>query len=77
MKNPFIFEVGRVSTAAGPVVAVGVNRGTVTINAGGQFTAAEAEEFAQLFVRACWQAAAQTDELERGARMKRISEFRR
>jgi hypothetical protein len=81
-KDPFVREIGQVSDAGGFPLPVGIHRGSVIIGDPQEGTswaldATQAEEFARLFVRACWEAAADTDALERGARMRRISEFRR
>lgn len=57
--NP-IREVGRVEDADGIEVAFCVDRGLVRLEVGSsivQFGAGEAEEFAQMFLRACWEAA--------------------
>jgi hypothetical protein len=53
--------LGRVDDADGFAVSVGVYNGTVTVGDEFpyRFTQAQAEEFAQLFVRACWEAARQ------------------
>jgi len=53
--------LGQVDDADGVAVFVGVYNGTVTIGDmfPYRFTQAQAEEFAQLFVRACWEAGRQ------------------
>lgn len=53
--------LGQVDDADGFAVFVGVYNGTVTVGDKFpyRFTQAQAEEFAQLFVRACWVAARQ------------------
>ena len=53
--------LGRIEDADGFAVSVGVYNGTVTIGDmfPYRFTQAQAEEFAQLFVRACWEAGRQ------------------
>lgn len=67
--DPHVREVGRLADEAERQVIVGICHGTVTLRTPGTRTdgavmldAARAEEFAQLFVSACWQAAAQCDE---------------
>jgi hypothetical protein len=81
MSDPYVREVGQVDDAGGFPLPVGIHRGSVIIGDPKEGTswaldAEQAEAFARLFVRACWEAAAQTDALDRAARMKRISEFK-
>lgn len=51
--------LGQVEDADGSTVSVGTYNGTVTIGEmfPYRFTRAQAEELAQLFVRACWEVA--------------------
>jgi hypothetical protein len=58
--------VGQVEDMDGMPVKVGVDYDAVTIQAWGapiRFQSAAAEEFAQLYVSACWQAARQAGEM--------------
>ena len=56
MADPYVREVGRVTDGyLSGSWAVGVDYDTVKAGPM-QFTLSEAEEFAQLFVRACWEA---------------------
>lgn len=66
MSDPWVREIGRVVDEQGRMVIVGVDYDTVTLRTlrtrtSGAVTLAswKAEEFAQLYVSACWQAAAQ------------------
>jgi hypothetical protein len=57
-------EVGRVTSLDGDELAVGTSYDTVTLGYPEleplwRLTSSQAEEFAQLFVSACWEAAAQ------------------
>jgi hypothetical protein len=73
-------EIGRVTDGQGNVVIVGTDGARVTLQTHGgvvDLTGDLAEELGQKFIAACWRAAAQTDVVDRAARMKRISEFRR
>jgi hypothetical protein len=54
--NPMVYEVGQVSTLEGMRIHVGVDHDSVRIRGGGLLSPAQAEVFAQLFVRAVWQA---------------------
>lgn len=61
MPDPYVRTVGSVEDMDGVMCPVGVDYDTVTIGFPGcllpyRFTAAQAEEFAHLFVSACWQA---------------------
>lgn len=62
MTDGYIRAIGTVTDMNGSAVRVGVDYDTVTISTGllspACFTQAQAEEFAQLFVSACWQAGA-------------------
>jgi hypothetical protein len=65
MSDPHVREVDHIETDDG-TVSVGVDHGAVAVYIGGwlsadgvRLTRGQAEEFAQLFVRACWEAAAQ------------------
>ena len=63
--DPLVLEVGDLEPCADPdeLLVVGVDHGAVTVQLGNwpriTLTSSEAEEFARLFVRACWLAAAQ------------------
>jgi len=70
-------ETGRLTDLDGSDIVLGIDRGRVVIDYGPPLSRDQAEAFGQLFVRACWEAAAQTDMIERADAMKRISEFRR
>ena len=60
MSNPYVRPVGDMQDHDGMTVIVGVDYGTVTIEPGQiRLSAERAEEFAGLFVRACWEAARQ------------------
>jgi hypothetical protein len=58
--DPYVREVGRLAGVDGSTVTVGVNYDSVSIGAGrglvAQLTRTQAEEFAHLFVAACWEA---------------------
>jgi hypothetical protein len=61
MSDPHVRRVGEVFDVDERPVIVGVDYDTVSIGAGGaevHLEAAACEELAQLFVSACWQAAA-------------------
>jgi hypothetical protein len=60
MSDPNVRPVGDMQDNDGMPVIFGVDYGTVTINPGDvRLSAERAEEFAQLLVRACWEAARQ------------------
>ncbi|MCW2898845.1 MAG: hypothetical protein JWO67_1110 [Streptosporangiaceae bacterium] len=65
MADPYVREVGHVVDMDGVYVTLGVDYDAVTLKgglsriAGARFNAAQAEEFAQLFVSAVWQAGQQ------------------
>jgi hypothetical protein len=65
MSDPHEHEVGRMVDADKSLAVIGADHGLVTVTAGGwaagpvRLTPAQAEKFAQLFIRACWEAAAQ------------------
>jgi hypothetical protein len=66
MPDPYVREVGHIDTGTDGIVSVGVDYDTVAIYFAGwlsadgvRLTSSQAEDFAQLFVSACWQAAAQ------------------
>jgi hypothetical protein len=62
MSGESVREVGTVADAFGLVAGVGVDRGAVTVRVGARNLVLEqeaAEEFARLFVHACWEAAQQ------------------
>jgi hypothetical protein len=62
MADPYVREIGIVTDMDGFAVRVGVDYDSVTLKASSlpgpfaRLTQAQAEEFAQLFVSACWQA---------------------
>jgi hypothetical protein len=57
MADPYVREVGSVTSLGQHQLRVGVDYDTVTV-AGYLLNAHAAEEFAQLFTAACWEAAA-------------------
>lgn len=64
MSEPYIREVGRVADKEGREVIVGIGYGTVTLrtlrtrtSGAMELTGDLAEDFSQLFISACWQAA--------------------
>jgi hypothetical protein len=60
MSDPNVRVVGDMQDHDGMTVIVGVDYGTVTIEPGEiRLSAERAGEFAQLLVRACWEAARQ------------------
>ena len=65
MSDPFVREIGDLEPCADPddLLVIGAGRGAVTIQLGNSpritLTSSEAEEFARLFIRACWLAARQ------------------
>ena len=61
MADQWVSEVGSIESIHGYELIVGVDYDCVTI-AGHVFSLSELEGFAQLFVRACWQASAQQAE---------------
>jgi hypothetical protein len=66
MSGPRVRPVGTLYDLDGMPVKIGVDYDAVTIEAHGtpiRFQSAAAEEFAQLFVSACWQAARQAGEM--------------
>jgi glucose dehydrogenase len=68
MADPYARTIGTVTDMDGCPVPVGVDYDAVTIGpcltgTGIIFTQAQAEEFAQLFVSACWQAGAQSRQM--------------
>lgn len=65
MTDPHIREIGRVHSVTGAPVAIGIDYGAVSV-AGHTLSRAEAEEFAHLFVAACWEAAHDTHPVVRG-----------
>ena len=58
MSDDDVRAIGEVTCAHGAPLIVGVYRGHVNI-AGRMLDEEQAGEFAQLFIRACWEAAAQ------------------
>ena len=71
MADPYGREVGRMTDLDGMTVILGLDYDSVTIHAG-TFTpgggirleSLQADEFAQLYSRACWEAGAQAARLE-------------
>jgi hypothetical protein len=60
MSDPNVRPVGDMQDHDGMTVTVGAGYGTVTIEPGEiRLSAERTEEFMQLFVRACWEAARQ------------------
>jgi len=58
-RSPYIREVGRLQDMDGIPIVLGVDYDTVTIQAADlpvQLTRDQAEEFAQIYVSACWEA---------------------
>jgi hypothetical protein len=69
MSDPRVRRTGEVYDIGDRAVIVGVDHDTVSIQVGGMqacLTSSQAEEFAQLFVAACWEAATQAGELAAG-----------
>lgn len=63
-KDPFVREIGRLADDAGRILIVGVSYGGVTLrtlhtrtSGAVELSPALAEEFAQLYLSACWAAA--------------------
>ena len=66
MADPYVREIGRLTEIDGMYVSIGVDYDSVTVQVGGvkaTLTQPHAEEFAQLFVSACWQAGAQARQM--------------
>ncbi len=61
MGDPYVRETGRMLDSSGSLIRFGVDHDTVTIKHGPVNTLgpAQAEDFARLFVAACWEAARQ------------------
>jgi hypothetical protein len=63
--DPRVREIGRMVDAEKSLAVIGVDHGKVTVTAGGwaagpvRHTREQSEKFLQLYVRACWEAAAQ------------------
>jgi hypothetical protein len=60
MSDPYVRETGRIEDMDGNVMAVSVNYDCVVLgdpDTGFVLTAAMCEEFASLFIAACWEAA--------------------
>lgn len=58
--DPRVRQVGRFEDMHGTTVIVGVDYDAITVSVGltpATLTRAQAEEFAQLFIAACWEAA--------------------
>jgi hypothetical protein len=67
MADPLVREIGRIEDMDGVPLAVGVDRGTVTIGMGDddtpwQLTVEQADDLAGLLITALWQAARQAGE---------------
>ena len=65
--DPHVREIGRLQDGQGRIVIIGVDYDTVTLrtlrtrtSGAVTLTSTEAEEFAQLYLAACWQAARQS-----------------
>jgi len=66
MADQYVREVGRVKDMDDMPLDVGVDYDSVTLGWPGRqrrLTSAQAEEFAQLFVSACWQAGVQARQM--------------
>ena len=61
MADQWVSWVGHVEDIDGVPLGIGVDYDCVTIG-GCRFSLSECDQFAQLFVRACWQASAQQAE---------------
>ena len=75
--DPYVREIGRLTDGQGRIIAVGVDHGTVTLcTASGGITLAsvQAEDFARLYVSACWQAARQAATLAQSAELRAAAE---
>jgi hypothetical protein len=59
VSDPHVREVGRLTDLDGSDIVLLVDYNRVVIDYGPPLTQDQAEEFARLFVRACWEAAAQ------------------
>jgi hypothetical protein len=67
MPDQYIRAVGHVDDLDGLAVTVGVDYDSVTIRAGKElirFESLQADEFAALYNRACWEAGAQSARME-------------
>ena len=70
MADPYVREVASLYDLDGPPVTVGVDYDAVTIRSGGWLTRLDrmqAEAFAQLFIAACWEAAANAERMRQEA----------
>ena len=72
--DPFVREVGRIMDDAGREIILGVDYGTVTLrtlrtrtSGAVELSPVLAEEFAQLYLSACWAAARDGEQLLAGA----------
>lgn len=65
MANPHVWEVGSVTSLDGVPVHVGVDYDSVVIRGATsvRLSREQAETFSQLWVRACWEAGRQAQEL--------------
>jgi hypothetical protein len=71
MPDPMVREIGRVTDIDGDNAIIGVDYETVTIDAALcplRFDAAQQEDFARLFVSACWAAGYNKARMEEDAR---------
>lgn len=66
MANEYVREIGIVEDIDGVPLDVGVDYDTVTV-CDRKLARTQAEEFAQLFVAACWEAAANSERLKETA----------
>jgi hypothetical protein len=67
MAEPSVREIGSFYDGAGLALRVGVDHHTVTIEMPGRtyrLTATDAEDFARMFISACWQAAEQAGRMK-------------
>jgi hypothetical protein len=68
MGDPYVREVGQVEELEDAVVYVGVDYDAVSVDLGralARFTRTQAEEFARIFVAACWEAGANSERMRR------------
>jgi hypothetical protein len=66
MPDPSVLEVGQLADIDGAHIDIGVDYDTVTV-AGYRFDADGCEEFAKLFVRACWMAGVNAERMRSDA----------
>lgn len=75
MCDPYVRVVGELTdSCSDEAIVVGIDHDAVTIQLGEwpaiMLTSAQAEDFAQLFIKACWEAAAQSATLAQAAELK-------